>query len=110
MITMNVDRYDFREAFRAFGRADQFSPAALDALFEYLDELSDDTGEPYSLDVIALCCEWAEYSSAREAAADYGLDHDAGDDDDEIERVSLEWLRDRTTVLETSEGVVIQQF
>ena len=42
--------YQFREAFRLAGRMDQFSYEGLEVLFDYLDNLSEDTGEPIELD------------------------------------------------------------
>ena len=39
-----------------------FSYDGLEALFRYLDEMSEDTGEDIEFDPIALCCEFSEYS------------------------------------------------
>jgi len=39
-----------------------FSYDGLKALFRYLDEMSEDTGEDIEFDPIALCCEFSEYS------------------------------------------------
>ena len=52
--------HQFREAFRLAGRMDQFSYEGLEVLFDYLDNLSEGTGEPVELDVAALCCEYYE--------------------------------------------------
>ena len=104
-----VTSHQFVEAFRACGRESQFSRAALFALFEYLEEYENSTGEEIELDPIGICCEWAEYSSAREAADDYGF-KPTDDDDDAREKSALEWLREQTQVVEFEGGVVIQQF
>jgi len=40
-----VSAIDFIDAFRRMGRANQFSPAALRALFEHIEEMEADTGE-----------------------------------------------------------------
>lgn len=117
MIVQTVDLYTFCNAFRNM-RPNQFSGPALEALFEYLEGLSDDTGEPYELDVIGICCDFAEYNSVTEAAEDYGWFQSSMDEDEEEEDYeerckdeALDYLRDRTTVLELSDGgVVIQQF
>lgn len=54
MIVQAMDKYDFREWFaRSSERENQFSWLALGALFDYLDDLSDDTGEPMEFDPIA---------------------------------------------------------
>ena len=51
---------DFANSFERKGRADQFSIAGLSALFDYLEQMEEETGEQIELDVIALCCEYAE--------------------------------------------------
>ena len=98
-----VTSHQFVEAFRACGRETQFSRAALFALFEYLEEYENFTGEEIELDPIGICCEWAEYSSAREAASEYGFE---AEDDDEAEM----WLGRKTTVVQFDGGLVVQQF
>lgn len=98
-----VTSYQFIEAFRACGRESQFSRAALFALFEYLEEYENSTGEEIELDPIGICCEWAEFSSAREAASEYGFE---AEDDDEAEM----WLGRKTTVVQFDGGLVVQQF
>lgn len=98
-----VSFYQFREQFRIQGRESQFSREALSALFDYIEELESDTGEEIELDVVALCCDYAEHADAIEAAKAYGWE---GEDEDE----ALEWLRDRTTVIEFSGGIIIGNF
>lgn len=125
MIVTTVDLPAFRQAFRNYNRTENFSHEALEALHDYLEQLSEDIGEPIELDVIALCCDFAEYDSAEECAEDYGWDKPERDIDEEDPDCSeaeedyeerctdeaLEYLRDRTTVLELEDGgVVIQQF
>jgi len=56
--TINLN--DFRQAFHNAGRGEQFSYEGLTTLYEYLTQYEDDTGEELELDVIALCCEYAE--------------------------------------------------
>ena len=63
--------YDFERAFKNFER-DNFSYDGLKALFEYLEEYEEDTGEEVELDVIALCCDYMEYDSLKEYNDDYG--------------------------------------
>ena len=99
-IVKTIDIYDFRQAFQDYGRGAQFSYDALTALFEWLEELAADTDKPYELDVIALCCEFSEYSDLAEIQADY-----SGSDIDNIDD-----LRDLTSVIEFDGGLIIQQF
>ena len=98
MIVQPVDNASqFRDAFEAANRGDQFSYEALGALFDELDAIEG----TYVLDVVAICCEYTEYSTVEREAGFYeswGLD-------------SVEELRDHTQVLELRDGgLVIQDF
>jgi hypothetical protein len=90
-------------AFENAGRGEQFTRQGLDALFEYLEELEDSTEEKMQLDVIGICCEFAEYDSAIEAAKEYRQDIE---DEDE----AIEWLQDQTIVIPHTSGIIIQSF
>tara|TARA_R110000764_G_scaffold118988_1_gene206516 strand:- start:233 stop:529 length:297 start_codon:yes stop_codon:yes gene_type:complete len=70
------------------------------ALFEYLEELEDSTGEEIEFDSVAIRCEWAEYNNLEAVLSDY----------DNIK--TLEDLQDNTTVIliEDSDRLIIQQF
>ena len=100
MIIKTIDIYDFRRAFADYDRAGQFSYEGLGALFEWLEELAADTGMPYELDVIALCCEFTEYSDLTEIQANYSSTGIGSIDD----------LRDHTSVIEFDGGLIIQDF
>jgi hypothetical protein len=67
-----INKYEFSDAFQKMGRGDQFSYEGLIALFDYLEMLEDDIGEPIELDVISLCCEYSEYENLKEFQDDYG--------------------------------------
>ena len=73
-IYQNVTESMFHDAFVRMGREAQFSHEGRAALYGYLAELADDTGEPIELDVIALCCEFTEYESIEEYNAEYETD------------------------------------
>jgi len=101
----------FKDHFKACGRGDQFSYAALGSLFEYYDEMESDMGEEMELDPVAICCDWSEYATASEAAremSDWEPDPDAEDGDNET--AALEHLRDNTTVIETGESYLVLSF
>ncbi|MDL2272819.1 hypothetical protein LJC23_07310 [Desulfovibrio sp. OttesenSCG-928-I05] len=66
-----VTNYDFHRAFADMNRQNNFSPAALDGLFEYFEMLEEDMGEELELDVIAICCEYTEYESVEEFITTY---------------------------------------
>lgn len=78
-------------------RKDQFSRAALCALYEYLAEISDEIGEDMELDVVGLCCDWSEYK-----------DIEAVRENCEIENLSD--LRDSTTVIEFDGGLLVAAY
>lgn len=110
-IVQTVNLYEFRETFRRMDRQDQFSYEGLEVLFDYLDNLSDDIGEPIELDVVALCCDYAE-SSIEELIEQYDIDvSDADGDEDEIKSIVEEYLQDNTSVCgETADGFVYAVF
>jgi len=76
-IVQTIDTaYEFEQAFKAYNRDDNFSPKGLRKLFDYLENLSDEIGEDFVLDVVALCCEYNEYSSIEEFMQEYNPDFD----------------------------------
>jgi len=58
-----IDKYDetkFIDEFRKI-RKDNFSDHGLKALFQHLDDLSEDSGKDIMFDAIGFCCEFSEY-------------------------------------------------
>jgi|TARA_R100001463_G_C3403397_1_gene208258 hypothetical protein len=53
-------------------RKNQFSYEGLKALFEYLEEYEDSTGEELEFDMIGICCEYTEYDSLKQYNDEYG--------------------------------------
>ncbi|NBT33678.1 MAG: hypothetical protein EBT13_17735 [Rhodobacteraceae bacterium] len=98
-----VNCHHFAEAFRSYGRESQFTRPALFALFDYLEACEQDTGTELELDPIALCCDWAEYQTAVEAAKAYGVKFDDESD-------AIDWLREKTEVIEFRSGVLVRNF
>lgn len=105
-----VNSYDFVDAFRDHNRQDQFSYSGLHALFEYLEQIEEDTGEEMELDVIALCCDFSEFSSAVEAATQHGWECNVEDEEESNEAAALEWLREQTAVIVHDKGILSQAF
>ena len=100
MIVNTIDQCLFRQTFHNYGKGDQFSYEGLNALFDYLEELSEDTGANIELDVIALCCEFTEYEDLEEIKGVYfntALD-------------TLDDLHDHTQVIQFETGIIIQDF
>ena len=93
---------DFLDAFRRHGRETQFSHDAKRALFEYLQDLEEDTGEPIELDVVGLCCDYAE-ADVDTIIDECGLDaSDCADEDEKLELV--EDFLDKTTTIVWQDG------
>ena len=98
----HVNKYAFVDRFRDM-RPDQFSYEGLHALFDYLEDYEEDTGDSIQLDVIAICCDYCEYESIEEFNSDY-------DHDQEIK--TLECIEEYTQVIPIPETTrfIIQQF
>ena len=96
----NINRFQFGDAFHRMGRGEQFSYVGLLALYDYLEQLGDDTGEEMELDVIALCCEYAEYDSLAEFREDYGEEYNTMD--------NIEYKT--TVIMIDDESFIIRQF
>lgn len=110
MIIETVDESTFRDAFKRMGRTSQFTYDALGLLFEYLDNLSDETGEPLELDVIAICCDYSEMA-AQEVRDAYGLYTPEDEDEAEEAEDVRDYLSENTSLVgETSDGFVFAQF
>ena len=80
MLVKRVSFYDFVKEFEEFGREGQFSYEGKEALYNYLNELAEDIGEPIELDIIGICCDFTEYESLEEFNHDYQLDLNDIDD------------------------------
>lgn len=110
-----VSRYDFERAFVDADRKENFSYEALGLLFDYLEDYEEQTGEEIELDVIALCCDYAE-DTVSDIARNYSIDLSHLDvEDDDYEEQCIEAVRDylnenTTLVGETSTGFVYACF
>jgi len=95
-----INEYEFKDAFHKMDRGNQFSYECLDALYCYLEQLEDDTGEQIELDVIALCCTYSQYDNILEASSEYeGFN-------------TVEDFEERTTVIKipNSNKLIIENF
>ena len=70
---IQVDYQMFVEQFRAYDRMGNFSHHALRALYDHFEAWEDDTEEPFTLDVIAICCEFSE-EPLEDVLANYSFD------------------------------------
>jgi hypothetical protein len=115
--------YDFVNEWNKWeDRKDTFTYEGKKALFDYLEQYEDSTGEPLELDIIALCCEYTEYESAWDAMYQYqpkdmptvddepnenGVGMDLVELGEAQEKIAHEWLKERTTVIDVDGGGVI---
>lgn len=100
-------------------RPNQFSKNGLYALYNYFTEQENDVKD-IELDVIAICCEYTEYSTALECADNYGYEEavdlepygslDLIEVAELEEKQALQWLKDRTSVIEFDGGIIINNF
>ena len=112
-----VSESRFKRAFDEAGRGDNFTPEGRRALFEYIEAYEQETGETITVDAIALCSEYAEYTTASEAVHEYGI-RLTGETPDDRETEALQILRKKTTVIPVKHsyrngglmGVIVQNF
>ena len=100
-----INEYQFRTAFET-SRPNNFSYEGLTALYEYLEQYEEDTGEEIELDVIAICCDFTEYDSLEEFQQEYY------EDEPKDSYKTIEEIENETIVIpiEGTEGFIIQQF
>ena len=67
--------YQLEQLFKECGRENYFSYEGFNALYDYLDEYSDEVGEDFKVDVIALCCDFTEYSGWEELYNNYSYSY-----------------------------------
>lgn len=116
----HVDKSTFVNTFDEYGRSDNFTRAAREALFDYYEQLEDDLGEDIEFDCIAICCDWSEYADAQDWAKDY---YTADQYDREIaENCDPDWgdigeihfftdyVKDQTQVIEFDGGILVMAF
>lgn len=104
-----VSNYSFERAFADADRKENFSYEGLSLLFDYLEDYEEQTGQEIELDVIALCCDYSE-DTIENIAANYSIDLDGMDEEEQLEAVR-DYLNDNTTLVgETSTGFVYACF
>ena len=108
-IVQTLSKSSFIEAFKQSSRKDQFSYEALEAIFNYLEDYSDNTGEPIELDIVEICCDY-NMMTIEDIINEYRIDVSDVDEDD-VEQYVIDYLNDWTMVLgRCVDGVVFQCF
>ncbi len=93
-----MSEVDFTEAFQTNEtRRNQFTYEALQKLFAHYESVEEETGDQIEFDMIAICCEWIEYSSFQAIKEDYSS----------YDFKSIEEVEDYTTVLKTEAGTIL---
>lgn len=101
-----VSVYDFRDAFQQI-RPNNFSYEGLSILFDYLEELEDDIGEQIELDVIAICCDFAE-DDFKTIIEEYRIDVSDCEDEDEMKLTAQYFLENEGAFVGiTDEGTIV---
>jgi len=89
-----------------------WSREGAEAIVEWIESVEEDTSDEIAFCPVAIRCEWSEYASVQEAAREYGWVPESHEDDWDAE--AMEWLRDRTTVIEfdskRNAGVIVAGF
>lgn len=101
-----VNKYQFRDAFISMGRENNFSYEGLGILFDYLEELEQDSAEEIELDVIAICCDFAE-QHWKDIAADYSIELDENKDEEEQQEQVLDYLADEGVFIGISGDLIV---
>ena len=104
-----------------------WSRAGAFALAEYFEQYKDDCGEDIELDVVAIRCDFSEYSSLESWADEYfggdaqtvadalGLDVDMSgvefeQDEEEVQDVIREYIQDNGQLIEFDGGIIVSSF
>ena len=115
MITQEISTSgEFEARFREMNRGDEFSPEGFEALFEYLDNLSEELEEDIKLDVIALCCDFSERTrkDIEDEVREYEVKQELEEAETEEEKEEIlndaveEWLDERA-IARLSDGSAI---
>jgi hypothetical protein len=105
--TINLS--DFRQAFHDCGRGEQFSYEALELIFNWFEQLEQDTGTPCELDVVAICCEVSQMTAdeVRDTYPDVDTTFEGDGDCDDV----IKYINENTTVIgQTDDTIVFCQF
>ena len=95
-----INESEFLRAFKDMNRTENFSRDGLIALFDYLEQEEEDLEEDIELDVIAICCDFAEYKDLKEFQGEHNKDFK-----------TIEDIKESTEVIEFGKkSFIIKQF
>ena len=101
-----VSKCEFRDAFRDYGRDNQFSYEALNLLYDWFEEYEESCDTEVELDVIAICCEYSE-DDWEDIADNYDIDLTDCEDDDEREQAVEDHLQYNTLYIGKTSGTMV---
>lgn len=113
-----IRRVDASELYHMACRMDRghnFGYNGWQAIGEYLENLSDDIGEPIEVDIIAICCEYSSADNVDEWWSEYGdycnIDPQEWQEAGEDEKLELirDYLEDNTIIICCDNDCIIWQ-
>lgn len=111
MITTIVTADDFVQWLKkSDSYKNSFSVNGAYALFEYLDDLSEELQENFEFDPIAWCVEYSEYSDFDAFQHDTGYVSNGVSYRGYDNINSLDELKDNTVIIEFDGGIIVQDF
>jgi len=69
-LVLKVNARDLKSLFVTYDR-DYFSIEGCEKLIEIFEELSEEIGKTFQVDIIALCCQYSEYDNMQDFKNDY---------------------------------------
>jgi len=103
MIVRPVYKYDFVDS---PALRDSFTYAGRNALYDMFEAMSEDWGQDYHFDPIAIRCSYSEYEDLEEIQADYPQIKDMED----LKNHTDVWEYKMEFIDRTEKGIIIQQF
>jgi hypothetical protein len=117
-LIQTVDSSELYHMACKMGRGDNFSYNGWQAIGDYLEEISNNTGEDMEVDIIAICCEYAMAESVEDAFMQF--DHEHGidlptmeewqelDEEEKLETIE-EFLQHESSVVICEDDLIIWQ-
>jgi hypothetical protein len=92
--------YELFRLFKDHGRENQFSFDGIRTLYNYFNELEESTDEEIKIDIIAICCEFTEYSKSELLTLyDYKADRKEFESEEEYIEAIIQELQENTVLL-----------
>ena len=97
-----------------------FTRAGALALVEHLESIEDETGEEMDFDSVAIRCDFSEHASLADFRNDYFADDKqareaigaeaGGEDNEELDTLTAEYIRDNGELIEFDGGIIVSSF